>query len=200
MPMLRGLTKLLLVFLSTATMSGCSVAIAQDDGSVREFLAYVRSTIHVSHDEADIGETRARKRCQEFTVRYMEMDEMARSAAAAIWSQMSAQQRAAYRSAFEARMLATCLRAVREFRGKELTLLGVRRTERGDKLVTTRVSLDERQGRMIVWRFRDGGSQLRAVDIISDGRSTVAAAREEYAAVLESRNGDVDAFIQTIRP
>jgi hypothetical protein len=38
------------------------------------------------------------------------------------------------------------------------------------------------------------------VDIISDGRSTVAAAREEYAAVLESRNGDLDAFIQTIRP
>jgi ABC-type transporter MlaC component len=198
--MLRGLKELLLVILSTATMSGSSVAMTQGDRSVNQFLAYVRSTIHTSRDGADMDEARARQRCQEFTTRYMEMDAMAQSAAAAIWSRMSAHQRAAYRSAFDARMLATCLRAVREFRGKKLTLLGVRRTESGDKLVATRVSLDNGRERMIVWRLRDRGSRLRAVDIISDGRSTVATAREEYATVLESRNGDIDAFIQTIRP
>lgn len=198
--MLRGLKELLLVILSTATMSGSSVAMTQGDRSVNQFLAYVRSTIHTSRDGADMDEARTRQRCQEFTDRYMEMDAMARSAAAAIWIRMSAQQRAAYRSAFDARMLATCLRAVREFRGKKLTLLGVRPAERGDKLVATRVGLKDGRERIIVWRLRNRGSRLRAVDIITDGRSTVAAAREEYAALLESRNGDVDAFIQTIRP
>lgn len=200
MPMLQGMNKVLLVILSTAAMSGYSVAMAQSDGSVNEFLAYVKSTIHMPHGQADIGEARARQRCREFTVRYMDTDEMARSAAATMWSHMSTQQRSAYRSTFDARILATCLRAVREFRGKPLTLLGVRPTEGGDKLMATRVGLEDGQGRMIVWRLRNHGSRLRAVDIISDGRSTVAAAREEYARLMELRNGDIDAFIQTIRP
>lgn len=195
----RGLNSVLVV-LATMTLSGSSVAMAQSDRSVDEFLAYVRSTIHKRHGQVGIGEARARQKCRRFTVRYMEMDAMARSAAAAIWNRMSAQQRAAYRSAFDARMLVTCLRAVREFGGKKLTLLGVRRTGNGDRLVATRVGPEDGQGRLIVWRLRDRESRLRAVDIISDGRSTVAAAREEYAAVLESRNDDVDAFIQTIKP
>jgi ABC-type transporter MlaC component len=51
---------------------------------------------------------------------------------------------------------------------------------------------------MIGWRMR-GGDASAAVDVIWEGNSAVAKARNDFAAVLQGANGDVDALIGFMR-
>jgi ABC-type transporter MlaC component len=52
---------------------------------------------------------------------------------------------------------------------------------------------------MVTWRLRGAEKTLRAVDVIADGRSAVATARNEFSAVLDSSNGNVDALIASMQ-
>jgi ABC-type transporter MlaC component len=90
-------------------------------------------------------------------------------------------------------MTTECVRVTRENPAGKVTLAGVRTVSGGDRLVTTR--FDGEGSRTVTWRVRGSGSRLKAVDVIADGRSAVSSARQEYARVLESNHGNVDALI-----
>jgi ABC-type transporter MlaC component len=121
----------------------------------------------------------------------MSVDLMARAAVKDAWDQMTPQQRSAYQAAFHDKMVGECLRVTRENKAEKVTLAGVRDASGGDKLVSTRFGGEGEGGRVVVWRVR--GS--RAVDVVSNGRSAVLSARQEYARVLESNKGNADALI-----
>jgi ABC-type transporter MlaC component len=88
-------------------------------------------------------------------------------------------------------MTSECIRVTRENQAEKVTLAGVRTASGGDRLVTTRFD----SGRLVTWRVRGSSSRVKAVDVIADGRSAVLSARQEYARVLESNQGNVDALI-----
>jgi len=62
-------------------------------------------------------------------------------------------------------------------------------------LATARFGAAE-DARLVTWRLqKSSAANLRAVDVITEGRSVVSDARNEFAAVLESVNGDIEALI-----
>ena len=81
------------------------------------------------------------------------------------------------------------------YAGEKLQLAGVRPTDDGQLLATVRVGSQD-DAKLVTWRLHNSGPQIwRAVDIISDGRSAVLDAHNEFAAVLQSFGGDIEALI-----
>lgn len=174
-------------------------ALAQDDEAVEDFVAFLDNTVRSIHAQSDAGSTQYHAHCHALMDRILDVDTMARSAVGAIWDRMTAQQRSSYRSAFEARISSECVRSMRAFRSQKVLLAGVRQSNGGDRMLTTGFVLENELERMVTWRLRGATQPLRAVDIIADGRSAVATARNEFLAVLESNNGNVDALIASMQ-
>jgi ABC-type transporter MlaC component len=164
-------------------------ATAQSDAGISEFVAYLDSSVRAVQNRAG-----AQSRCRDLMSRLMDVDLMARAAVKDAWNHMSPQQRTSYRAAFQDKMVSECLRVTRENRAEKVTLAGVRAVSGDDRLVTTRFGGEGEGGRTVTWRVR-GGSRVRAVDIVANGRSAVLSARQEYSRVLETNKGNVDALI-----
>ena len=170
---------------------------AQGEAAVHDFVAALDRQLHVIR--ADTGEAAIRTACRGLPGRILDVDAMARAAVRDKWGAITPSQRSAYRAAFHDRMLSVCARLVRDYHGDKITLLGVRSAEGGDRLATIRLGADEENGRMVTWRLHGTGGSLKAIDVISDGRSAVSTARNEYSAILDSNNGNFDALIDFLR-
>ena len=167
---------------------------ARADSAIDDFVAYLDSSVRVVQNR-----TGAQSRCRDLTARLMEVDLMARAAVKDAWESMTPQQRTTYRAAFQDKMVGECLRVTRENKAEKVTLAGVRSVSGGDRLVSTRFGGEGEGGRVVIWRVRGEGSKVRAVDVVSGSRSAVLSARTEYARVLESNKGNVDALIAFMR-
>jgi ABC-type transporter MlaC component len=120
---------------------------------------------------------------------------MAQDVNTELWEKMTPTQRETFRAAFEHRMISSCVKQFRGYEGQNLQVLGVRTTQSGNLLATVRVGSQD-DGKQVTWRLRNYGSERwRAVDVITEGRSMVGDARVEFAAVLQSMNGDIEALI-----
>lgn len=162
-------------------------ASAEPEAGVNEFVNYLDASVRVVQNRSG-----AQSRCREITNRLMDVDLMARAAVKDSWDQMNPQQRSSYKAAFHEKMIAECLRVTRENKAENVTLAGVRPLSGGDRLLSTRFGGEG--GRVVTWRVR-GSSRVTAIDIVYNGRSAVLSARQEYARVLESNKGNVEALI-----
>lgn len=170
-------------------------ASAQADPPVAAFVASFDASVREIHTHMGAGEGQGTARCRALMERVFDLDAMARFALGASFEKITATQRQSYRSAFEQKITIDCVRRVREYRGEQMTLLGVRAGEGGERLAATRFAVSGENGRILTWRLRAGAPPLRALDLIVDGRSLLLSARDEYAAILKSHDGDINALI-----
>jgi len=182
----------------------CSLALAfpsesRSDPVVEGFVSDLSQGMQAIRAQMDAPETHRLERCRALMNRMLELDAMARSVASGIWEKMQASQRTAFRAAFETRMAANCVRAARDYNGAPIWLAGVRPAGEQEYLVTVGVGLAAGGERMVTWRLRNVAGRIRAVDIIADGRSVVAAERSEYAAILRSNDENIDASIVSLK-
>lgn len=169
---------------------------AQTDASIAEFIAYFDKSIQAIRADAPDGDARTREKCKPLLDRVLDIDLIARSAAGEQWNNMTPAQRSGFRSGVETRIVAECAKNVRQHHGETANLLGVRNSENGEKLATTRLALANGTDRTVVWRLRSGGPKAwRAVDVITNGRSAAADLRNEYAGFLQGNDNNIDALI-----
>jgi ABC-type transporter MlaC component len=134
--------------------------------------------------------------CRGLADRVLDLPAMARAAIGERWGAMTPSQRTAYGAAFDDRVLVKCAGIIGDYHGDKIVLMGVRPAGGGDLLATTRLGPSEAD-RMVTWRLRNG--EKRVIDVIGRGGSAVASARNEYSAILQSNNGDIDALIAFLR-
>ena len=181
-------------------IAGASVTLAmtvyaQAEPSVEEFIAKLDSATRAIHENSKKDPAFIREGCHDLLNQILDLDAMAQATNAEIWDKMTLPQRDSYRSAFEQRMISNCVRQFGGYEGEFLSLAGVRSTEGGDKLATVRVGSQD-DGKLVTWRLHSyGPNDWRAVDVITEGRSAVLDASVEFAAVLQSVNGDIEALI-----
>jgi ABC-type transporter MlaC component len=197
---LRAFFRLTAIFcVALAVIAVDSRAHAQGS-DVDNFVAYLDSTVRSFRANNNGNNANGEiARCRELMGRVLDIETMAQGAVGATWDRMSAAQRGAYRAAFEARMASECARSMRAFRSKSVLRAGLRQVAGGDRMLTTGFVLEPEGERMVTWRLRGAEKALRAVDVIADGRSVVATARNEFSAVLDSSNGSVDALIASMQ-
>jgi ABC-type transporter MlaC component len=172
---------------------------AQTSPSIDDFVAKLDSATRAIHESSKKDVTRVNEGCRVLLNDILDLDAMAQSANVEIWEKMTAPQRDLFRVAFEHRMIANCVRQFGTYEGERLKLAGVRTTDSGQLLATVRVGSQD-DAKLVTWRLHNFGPRnWRAVDVIAEGRSAVSDARIEYAAVLQSVNGDIEALIAFMR-
>jgi ABC-type transporter MlaC component len=136
--------------------------------------------------------------CGDFLGRYLNLEALAQAASEDAWNRMSATQREAYRGGLAHRLALECTRELAGYKGEPIMLMGIRQAAGGDNLATQRLGSAE-NGRMIAWRVhRAEDGTLRVTDVIWEGHSAVAKARDEFAAVLQGAKGNIDTVIEAI--
>lgn len=136
-----------------------------------------------------------REGCRALLNEVLDLKVMARATNTEIWDLMDDSQRETLLAAFAHRMISNCVRQFAQYEGENMRLAGVKSTPNGDMLATVRLGTRD-DAKLVTWRLHNSGStNLRAVDVITEGRSAVSDARNEFAAVLQSVNGDIEALI-----
>lgn len=174
-------------------------ASAQPQASIEAFVGEIGDGLRAIRARANGDAAQILVGCRDFLHRVLNLDTMARAASEEAWNQMSASQREGYQAAFAGRLASECARELADDKGDAIALAGVRTTQDGDKLATIRVGAAD-NARMIAWRLRAAGEdKYVATDVIWEGHSAIAKARDEFAAVLQGAHGDVDAAIESMR-
>jgi ABC-type transporter MlaC component len=167
----------------------------QSTPSIDAFIAKLDSATRAIHKNSKNDAALISVGCRQLLNEVLDLDAMAKAANNGLSEKMSAPQRETFRSAFEHRMVASCVRQFGTYAGEKLQLAGVRPTDDGQLLATVRVGSQD-DAKLVTWRLHNSGPQIwRAVDVISDGRSAVLDAHNEFAAVLQSFGGDIEALI-----
>ena len=162
---------------------------------VEAFVARLDKSTRAIHENSKKDPALIREGCRNLVNEILDLDTMTKAVNVEIWDKMTPAQRETIRAAFEHRMVGNCVHQFVGYEGELLKLAGVRTAQGGNLLATVRVGSRE-DGQIVTWRLQHSGAdRWRAVDVITEGRSAVTDARNEFAAVLESVNGDIEALI-----
>jgi ABC-type transporter MlaC component len=175
--------------------SSSSVAAASKD-AVRAFVERVNEasvSFFSSGSEAD-----ARKRCRELLAWAFDVRAMGKEALGRAWDKATEEERKKFLEAFEEDIISAYLRRMRA-PGTTLTFIGRRPPVGGDQPAASRRSVPGKEDQTWIWWMRPDGQSWRIIDLLLDGHSALNAEGHEYASILESNNGDINALIAFMR-
>ena len=141
------------------------------------------------------AETQA-ERFREIFVDTAAVDRIVRFVMGLAWRDMNEDQRARFERTFLDYVGRTYARLLLDYEGQTLEVTGSQ--DFGDKgvLVTAVVRGQGYEGTRSEWLVSDrGGDGPKLIDITAEGVSLLRTQRQEFAAMLDKRNGDVDEFI-----
>jgi ABC-type transporter MlaC component len=179
---------------ASALVLNSQVAAARIDPALNAFFSRVNSAV-----TSLAGKTgnRAYSSCLGLLRSLMDMDTVAKQAAADTWAKMTAGQRSAFQTALERRAARDCASQNKNNNGKPLTLIGVRQGSDGDRLLAIGVGQNSGAVRTAIWRIPKHSA--RAVDLLLDGQSTVLSLRDQFHDILDDVDGNVGAAIDALR-
>lgn len=188
-----GLCALVIACLLSAV--NVSPATAREEDSVRDFVERVNDA---STALLASGSNAAQK-CRRLLGWAFDVPAMAGYALGTTWNKATSAERRAFLAAFEDEIVAAYVRRMAAYRGATMSFVGARAPSGGDRLAASRLIVPGGPEQTWIWRLRPAGQTWRIVDVSVDGRSALHAERQEYAEILETNHGDIDAVIAFVR-
>jgi phospholipid transport system substrate-binding protein len=189
-PCRRILWTLLLACLLSAPITS-----ARSEDSVRNFVE------RVNHASTALlaSEGGGAQKCRRLLAWAFDVPAMARYALGTAWNKATSAQRRAFLAAFEDEIVSAYLRRMRAYRGATMSFVGARKPSGGNQVAASRLLMPNGTEQTWIWKLRPAGEGWRIVDVTIDGRSALHAERQEYADILESNHGDINAVIAFVR-
>ncbi|MBX3579841.1 MAG: ABC transporter substrate-binding protein [Rhizobiaceae bacterium] len=174
-----------------ASCAGASAA--EPDAAILAFVDRINQTTGAASpgDKAAVREA-----CRSLVTDAFDFETMAGTASYDSWKRMTPAQKTAYREALVGKATDDCASRGKEVAGKTVEIVGVRDGKGGERQVA--VQRSDRSGRVAIWKVIPAGSGVRAIDVVVDGHSLVANARNQARQILENSGGDVNALIRAI--
>lgn len=174
-------------------------AVADDRDTKASVRAFVERVNEASVNFFSSGsEEDARKRCRDLLAWAFDVPAMGQEALGRAWDKATEEERKEFLQAFEEDIISGYLRRMRA-PGTTLTFIGHRPPIEGDQLAASRRSVPGKEDQTWIWWLRPDGQSWRIVDLLLDGHSALNAEIQEYANVLESNNGNMNALIAFMR-
>ncbi len=131
--------------------------------------------------------------------RYAAMPQITRFVMGAAWRDMSEAQQKAFRDAFLDYIARIYTNLLAEYKGQRVNVTGSRDFGQKGVLVYSVASDQGTAGTPVEWLVSDrGGDGVKLVDLVVEGVSLLQTQRQEFASMLDKRNGDVDRFISDL--
>lgn len=115
------------------------------------------------------------------------------------WRQMTEAQQKAFLEAFESHAVRSYTKSIGAYTGQTLVVTGAQDAGKRGVLVSTVLRADGVQDTRIDWLVSDRSGKPQVVDVVAEGVSLAITQREEFAAMVEARQGDIDRFIADLR-
>lgn len=193
-----ALPRLLLVavmFLAGFVVPSCAEP-ADSDAAIRAFVERVN---HESMNFFATGsEADARQRCRDLLAWAFDVPFMGKQVLGKAWDKATEEERKEYMEAFENEVVSAYLKRMRP-KGMTLTYVGRRPPVGSDQIAASRRTVPGKPDQIWIWWMRPDGQSWRIIDLLLDGHSVVDAEIQEYANVLASNNGDINALIAFMR-
>lgn len=186
------LMRLLLVPIVASFVTPSVAEPAGTDELIKAFIERVNKELvsfFVSGSEAD-----ARQRCRDLLSWAFDVPAMGKQVLGKAWDKATEKERKEYMDAFDDEVISAYLRRMRP-PGTTLTYIGRRPPVGGDQLAASRRSVPGKADQIWIWWMRPAGQTWRIIDLLLDGHSVVDAEIQEYANVLASNHGDINALI-----
>lgn len=183
---------------ASAVLAGAPAAWAVDEGAAK---AHVRKTIDelmALLRQAGSAASRAPALRKIMEAR-ANLPLIARFSAGRMWRDMNDAQQGRFIDAFARFVSITYARRFDEFSGDPDITIG-RTVNAGNKgiLVKTPFARRGEPPIEVEWLISDRGGRVEVVDLVVEGISMATTQREEIGAMLEKRNGDIDALISDL--
>ncbi|MFO7856693.1 MAG: ABC transporter substrate-binding protein [Paracoccaceae bacterium] len=185
----------LIVAAGAALTAGAPPAAAIAPEEAERFVANIADEL-TELVQSELSPREQAERFREIFVRDAALEQIQRFVMGVAWRDMSDEQKSRFREAFLDYVANTYTDLLLDYEGQTLDVRDS--SDFGDKgvLVFAKVSGD---GPVSEWLVSDrGGDGPKLVDITAEGVSLLRSQRQEFAAMLEKRNGDIDRFISDL--
>ncbi|SET06905.1 MlaC/ttg2D family ABC transporter substrate-binding protein [Oceanicella actignis] len=174
-------------------------AAALDVGAARGFVADVVGRIQALVDSGRPPAEQAAE-FRRILAEVADVEAIARFVAGRPWREMSDAQRAAFREAFLDYVSRLYANIMADYKGERIEIVDARDFGKKGVLVVGRILRPAGDGSQVEFLVSDrGGDGLKVVDMVVEGVSMLQTQRQELAAMLEKRGGDVDRLIADLR-
>ena len=115
------------------------------------------------------------------------------------WREASEAQRSEYMNLFESMIVETYTTRFEDYSGQTLKVEGSTSSGAKDSIVTSQVIQKDGPPVNLEWRVRNNGGALRIVDVVVEGVSMSVTQRSDFASVIQSGGGKIDALLVSLR-
>lgn len=172
------------------------------DVKARTFLASLgERAIEVAQDKSSSREDQE-ARMRALLIEGFDLKVLARLVLGKHWRKLDREQRREFVDVFEDAMVQQTLTIFGRYTGESFDIKAVSKDRTNPKLIAVSVDLLKSNGTLLAkvnYRVRRDGDGFKVVDIVAEGVSMALTLRQEYAAVIERSNGNVNGLIEKLR-
>ena len=126
------------------------------------------------------------------------IEDIARFTMGPNWRRMSEAQQREFLDAFERYAARVYVNRLGDYDGQTVEITGAKDVGRKGVLVTSVLRSPGSDPINLEWLVNDRNGPIQLVDLVAEGVSLSISQREEFAAMVEKRGGDIDAFIDDL--
>lgn len=146
----------------------------------------------------DLAATERESRVRRLLHTNFDVPTIGRFALGTYWKDASAAQRDKYMSLFEDMIVKTYSQRFAEYSGQQFKVGKVLESSARDSVVDSQILQDGGPPVSVQWRVRNKDGQMKVVDVIVEGISMGVTQRSDFAAVIQSGGGKVDALLASL--
>ncbi len=187
--------RLVLAGLALAAAPGAARAVGTDEAIafVKELTGDLESILkRATPGEARVGEFLSLFR------RTTALADIGRFTMGLNWREMNDAQKQRFLDAFERYAARVYVARIGDYTGQTIEVTGAQDVGRKGVLVKSLLKSPGEEDVAVEWLVNDRNGPLQLVDIVAEGVSLAIAQREEFASMVERRNGDIDEFIDDL--
>ncbi len=173
--------------------AAAALTTADAEAFVTKVVAELEALINSGASEAE-----QESRFSDMLMRYAAVPQITRFVMGLTWREMTDAQKAGVQDAFVGYVARVYVGLLDDYKGQTLTVVNSADFGKKGVLVTTRASGERVESAEVEWQVSDRGGSIQLVDLTAEGISMLQTQRQEFAAMLEKRNGDVDRFIEDL--
>jgi phospholipid transport system substrate-binding protein len=181
--------------LALAAAPGAARAVGADEAIafVKDLTADLESILkRATPGEARVGEFLSLFR------RTTALSDIGRFTMGLNWRAMNDVQKQRFLDAFERYAARVYVARIGDYKGQTIEVTGAQDVGRKGVLVKSLLKSPGEEDVAVEWLVNDRNGPLQLVDIVAEGVSLAIAQREEFAAMVDRRNGDIDEFIDDL--
>jgi phospholipid transport system substrate-binding protein len=179
-------------------LNGSPAGWAATNGNADEFIRQVGNEAIQSLTNRTLDDQQRKDRFREILNRTFKVPLIARFTLGRYWRKATKEQQAEYRTLFEDFVVMAYAARFRDFSGENFSVGAVRDINARDKLVNSKLILKDGSAVLVHWRVR-GGDTYKIIDVLVEGVSMAITQRDEFAAIINQKGGQVEGLLAALR-